>query len=57
MLNTQRATRGMVVAPHALAAQAGQAVLREGGNAIEATVTATGGGMTRTRELTLLVTH
>jgi gamma-glutamyltranspeptidase len=28
----------MVVAPHALAAQAGQAVLREGGNAIEATV-------------------
>ncbi len=38
MLNTQRATRGMVVAPHALAAQAGQAVLREGGNAIEATV-------------------
>lgn len=32
------APRGMVVAPHALAAQAGQAVLREGGNAIEATV-------------------
>jgi len=38
MLNTQSATRGMVVAPHALAAQAGQAVLREGGNAIEATI-------------------
>ncbi len=38
MLNTQRAMRGMVVAPHALAAQAGQAVLREGGNAIEATI-------------------
>lgn len=38
MLTTQRAMRGMVVAPHALAAQAGQAVLREGGNAIEATV-------------------
>jgi len=38
VLNTIRATRGMVVAPHALAAQAGQAVLREGGNAIEATV-------------------
>jgi len=28
----------MVVAPHALAAQAGQAVLRDGGNAIEATI-------------------
>lgn len=38
MLNTSRATRGMVVAPHALAAQAGQAVLRQGGNAIEATL-------------------
>ncbi len=38
MLTTQRAMRGMVVAPHALAAQAGQAVLREGGNAIEATI-------------------
>jgi gamma-glutamyltranspeptidase len=38
VLTTQRATRGMVVAPHALAAQAGQAVLRQGGNAIEATV-------------------
>jgi gamma-glutamyltranspeptidase len=38
VLKTQRATRGMVVAPHALAAQAGQTVLREGGNAIEATV-------------------
>lgn len=38
MLNTSRATRGMVVAPHALAAQAGQAVLRDGGNAIEATL-------------------
>ena len=31
-------TGGMVVAPHALAAQAGQAVLREGGNAVEAAV-------------------
>ncbi|MGO8867762.1 MAG: gamma-glutamyltransferase family protein [Alphaproteobacteria bacterium] len=40
MLNTPRATRGMVVAPHHLAAQAGLAVLREGGNAIEAMVAA-----------------
>jgi gamma-glutamyltranspeptidase len=32
--------RGMVVAPHHLAAQAGLAVLREGGNAIEAMVAA-----------------
>ena len=31
-------TGGMVVAPHALAAQAGQAVLRDGGNAVEAAV-------------------
>jgi oxamate amidohydrolase len=40
MLQTPRATRGMVVAPHQLAAQAGLAVLREGGNAIEAMVAA-----------------
>ena len=40
MLNTPRATRGMVVAPHHLAAQAGLAVLREGGNAVEAMVAA-----------------
>jgi oxamate amidohydrolase len=40
MLNTPRATRGMVVAPHHLAAEAGLAVLREGGNAIEAMVAA-----------------
>jgi oxamate amidohydrolase len=40
MLNTPRATRGMVVAPHHLAAQAGLAVLREGGNAVEAAVAA-----------------
>lgn len=38
MLKTQKATRGMVTAPHALAAQAGQRVLREGGNAIEAMI-------------------
>ncbi len=40
MLHTPRAMRGMVVAPHHLAAQAGLAVLREGGNAIEAMVAA-----------------
>ncbi len=40
MLHTPRAIRGMVVAPHHLAAQAGLAVLREGGNAIEAMVAA-----------------
>jgi oxamate amidohydrolase len=40
MLQSRNATRGMVVAPHHLAAQAGQAVLREGGNAIEAMVAA-----------------
>ncbi|MEL3891910.1 gamma-glutamyltransferase family protein [Ferrovibrio sp. MS7] len=38
MLHTPRARRGMVTAPHHLASQAGLAVLREGGNAIEATV-------------------
>ena len=40
MLQTPRAARGMVVAPHHLAAQAGLAVLREGGNAVEAAVAA-----------------
>jgi gamma-glutamyltranspeptidase len=40
MLKTPSARRGMVVAPHHLAAQAGLAVLREGGNAIEAMVAA-----------------
>ncbi len=40
MLQTARSTRGMVVAPHQLAAQAGLAVLREGGNAIEAMIAA-----------------
>jgi gamma-glutamyltranspeptidase len=38
VLNTPRARRGMVTAPHHLASSAGLAVLREGGNAIEATV-------------------
>ena len=40
MHETTRSTRGMVVAPHHLAAEAGLAVLREGGNAIEAMVAA-----------------
>ncbi|MCY4470957.1 MAG: gamma-glutamyltransferase, partial [Thiotrichales bacterium] len=40
MTNTATATRGMVVAPHHLAAQSGLAILREGGNAIEAMVAA-----------------
>ena len=40
MLHTPRATRGAVVAPHHLAAQARLRVLEEGGNAIEATVAA-----------------
>ncbi|MDG4866582.1 gamma-glutamyltransferase family protein [Guyparkeria sp. 1SP6A2] len=38
MINTPRARRGMVVAPHSLASEAGLAVLRDGGNAIEAAV-------------------
>lgn len=38
MLNTVRAHRGMVTSPHHLASEAGVRVLREGGNAIEATV-------------------
>jgi len=38
MINTPRARRGMVTSPHHLASQAGLSVLREGGNAIEATV-------------------
>lgn len=38
--NPARGTRGMVTAPHALASQSALAVLREGGNAIEAMVAA-----------------
>ena len=38
MLNTPRSLRGMVTSPHHLASEAGLRVLREGGNAIEATV-------------------
>jgi len=40
MIETPRASRGMMTAPHHLAAQAGLAVLRDGGNAVEAMVAA-----------------
>jgi len=40
IFNPSRATRGMAVAPHSLAAQSAVAVLREGGNAVEAMITA-----------------
>lgn len=40
MLNTLRSRRGMVTTPHHLASQSALAVLREGGTAIEAAVTA-----------------
>lgn len=40
MLNTPMARRGMVTTPHHLASQAGLAVLRDGGNAIEAAIAA-----------------
>lgn len=40
MLNTPMARRGMVSTPHHLASQAALAVLREGGNAIEAAIAA-----------------
>ncbi|CCG09345.1 gamma-glutamyltransferase family protein [Pararhodospirillum photometricum] len=40
MLTSRVSRRGLVTAPHHLAAQAGLAVLREGGNAIEAAVAA-----------------
>lgn len=40
MRETARATRGMVVSSHHLAAQAGLRVLRQGGNAIEAMIAA-----------------
>ena len=40
MLNTARATRAIAVAPHHLAAQSALAVMREGGNAIDAMVAA-----------------
>jgi len=40
MLRALSAARGMVTAPHHLAAQSGNAVLRDGGNAVEAMVAA-----------------
>ena len=40
MLQTKRSYRGMVTAPHHLAAQAGVSVLSDGGNAIEAMIAA-----------------
>ena len=40
MTQTIRSTRGMAVAPHAAAAQSALAVLREGGNAVEAMIAA-----------------
>lgn len=40
MLHTPRTRRGMVTAPHHLASQAGLAILREGGTAIEAAIAA-----------------
>ncbi len=40
MSHPARGTRGMAVAPHSLAAQSALAVLREGGNALEAMVSA-----------------
>jgi len=40
MLNSVRGRRGIAVAPHALASQSALAILREGGNAVEAMVAA-----------------
>jgi gamma-glutamyltranspeptidase/glutathione hydrolase len=40
MIEPARGTRGMAVAPHGLAAQAALAVLRDGGNAVEAMISA-----------------
>ncbi len=40
MIHSIRSTHGMAVAPHALAAQSALAVMRDGGNAIEAMVAA-----------------
>ena len=40
MIDTARSLRGIVSAPHRLAAEAGLRVLREGGNAIEAMIAA-----------------
>lgn len=40
MINTTRATRGIAVSSHSLAAQSAAVVLREGGNAVEAMIAA-----------------
>ncbi|MFM7460249.1 MAG: gamma-glutamyltransferase, partial [Burkholderiales bacterium] len=40
MIESIRGLRGMAVAPHAAAAQSALGVLREGGNAVEAMVSA-----------------
>ena len=40
MANPTRGTRGMAVAPHSLASQSALAVLRDGGNAVEAMIAA-----------------
>ncbi|NJM31577.1 MAG: gamma-glutamyltransferase family protein [Limnobacter sp.] len=40
MIHTKKTLGGLVVAPHHLAAQAGRDVLKEGGNAVQAMVTA-----------------
>ncbi len=40
MLHTRRSYKGMVVAPHHLAAEAGSRVLEDGGNAVEAMIAA-----------------
>jgi gamma-glutamyltranspeptidase len=40
MINTARAFGAMAVAPHHLASQSALAVMREGGNAIEAMIAA-----------------
>lgn len=40
MANPTRGTRGMAVAPHSLASQSALAILREGGNAVEAMIAA-----------------
>lgn len=40
LMDSLRSTRGMAVAPHALASQSALAVLRENGNALEAMIAA-----------------
>ncbi len=40
MINSIRGTRGMAATPHALASESALAILREGGNAVEAMIAA-----------------